>query len=105
VAGPVGDGQNDDMPHLLFEIWEDPEHHSFEMSMVTEHGDQLRKQIAPASVLRHSFQAQSAFEAYQTKNDWHGFGQWKAEPDWADQYFTEEDVAAQDRYLAVRNGS
>ena len=91
------------MPHMLFEIWEDPENHSFEMSPVTERGDELRRHTASKSVLRHSFRAQSNFEAYQNNNDWHGWGRWVPEPDWTEQHFTDEDVAAQGRYLAARS--
>lgn len=93
------------MPHLLFEIWENPESHSFEMSLVTELGDELRKQIEPCSVLRHSFRAKSDFDAHQMNHDWHGWGEWKPEPDWAERQFTADEVAAQERYLTIRSGS
>jgi hypothetical protein len=92
------------MPHLLlFEIWENPEDGSFEMSPATERGDELRRQIAPKSVLRHSFRAESDFEGYQLNYDWHGWGRWNPEPDWTEQKFTAAEVASQERYLAVRN--
>jgi hypothetical protein len=92
------------MPHLLlFEIWEDSEAHSFELSRVTERGDELRRKTAPGSVLRHRFHAASDWEAYQMNNDWHGWGRWIPEPEWTQQHFTAEDVAVQERYLAVRN--
>ncbi len=98
--------QNWQMPHLLlFEIWEDPENHAFEMSPVTDRGDEVRRQIEPKAVLRHSFRAKSDFEACQMNYDWHGWGQWKPEPDWTEQLFTAEEVAFQERYLAIRNGS
>lgn len=87
---------------LLFEIWENPEGGSFAMAQVTERGDQLRLTIAPHSVLRHSFRAKSDFQAYQMNYDWHGWGTWRPESDWAEQFFTAEDVAVQDRYLATR---
>jgi hypothetical protein len=90
------------MPRLLFEIWEDPESHAFEMSPVTERGDELRRQIGPRSVLRHSFHAKSDFEAYQTNHNWHGWGQWKPEPDWTERQFTSDEVEEQERYLTIR---
>ncbi len=91
------------MPFLLFEIWEDPKDHSFQMSPVTERGDDLRKQIAPRSVLRHSFRAKSDFEAYQMHYDWQGWGRWRPEPGWAERRFSGEEAAAQKSYLATRN--
>jgi hypothetical protein len=93
------------MPNLLFEIWEDPDSHSFEMSQVTERGDELRTQVAPRSILRHSFHAGSDFEAHQLNYDWHGWGRWRPQPDWQEQSFTAEDAAVQVRYLALRGGS
>jgi hypothetical protein len=87
---------------LLFEIWENPEDNSFEMSPVTEEGDQLRLQIASESVLRHSFWAKSDFDAYQTNYDWHGWGTWRPEPNWTEQLFTGEQAAIQRLYLATR---
>ena len=84
------------MPHL-FEIWENPEAHSFEMSLVTERGDELRGKIAPKSVLRHTFRAKSNFEAYQMNYDWHGWERWRPEPEWTEQPFTAEEVAVQER--------
>jgi hypothetical protein len=90
---------------LLFEIWENSEDNSFEMSSVTAHGDGLRTKIAPKSVLRHSFRAKSNFEAFQMNHDWHGSGRWTPEPGWPEQPFTAEQVAIQDRYLLIRNGS
>ncbi len=93
------------MPLLLFEIWEDPENHSFAMSAVTERGDELRRQVEPNSVLRHSFRARSDFEAYQMNYDWHGWGRWKPQPDWTAKYFAADEVAAQELYLAVRKDS
>jgi len=91
------------MPYLLFEIWEDPEHNSFEMSPVTERSDELRRQIAPRSVLRHSFRAKSDHQAFQMNHDWHGWGLWRPEPDWMEQEFTADEVAAQPRYLLTRS--
>lgn len=88
---------------VLFEIWENPEDHSFEMSMVTERGDQLRSQIAPRSVLRHSFRAKSDFEAYQMTYDWHGRGEWKDETNGAVRIFTAEEVVVQEQYIAIRS--
>lgn len=88
---------------LLFEIWENADDASFEISHVTEHADKLRRQVAPRSVLRHSFRAESDFEAYQLNYDWHGWGRWKPEPDWTEQRFTAAEVASQEGYLAVRN--
>jgi hypothetical protein len=93
------------VPRLLFEIWEDPDSHSSEMSPVTERGDELRGQISPKSELRHSFEAKSNFEAYQMNYDWHGWGRWKPLPDGMEQLFTDEEVAVQKRYLATRNGA
>ena len=93
------------MPHMmLFEIWEDSEHHSVGMWPVSEPGDELRRKIEPNSVLRHTFRAKSDFEALQMNYDWHGWGQWKPEPDGIERLFTAEEVAAQDRYLVSRNG-
>jgi hypothetical protein len=37
--------------------------------------------------------------------DWHGWGQWRPEPDWTEQHFTAEAVAVQDRYLLVRQAA
>ena len=94
------------MPHrLLFEIWEDSERHLFEMSPVTKEFDEQRKTISPNAVLRHSFRAKSNFEAYQANYDWHGWGRWRPEPNWKEQSFGAEEVATQDRYLAIRDGS
>lgn len=90
------------MPSLLCEIWEDPDNHSYEMGVVDERSDQLRAVTSPKAVLRHRFFATSRFEAFQKNYDWHGWGQWKSEPEWPDVYFTEEDLLAQQRYLGVR---
>ena len=87
---------------LLFEIWEDLESRSFEMSPVTETADQMRRAITPASVLRHSFRARSDFQAHQMNYDWHGWGSWTPEPDWTEHAFTAEEATAQAQYLAVR---
>jgi hypothetical protein len=97
--------QNVPMPRLLFEIWEDPESASFEMTLVTERADELRRKIAPRSVLRHRFHAKSTFEAYQMNYDWHGWGGWKAETDWVEREFNEDEVATQERFLSVRRGA
>ncbi len=96
--------QNATMPRLLFEIWEDPENGSFQMAPVTKRADDLRRQVAPRSVLRHGFHAETDFEAYQMNYDWHGWGTWMTEPNWTAQKFSEEDVQAQELYLAVRQG-
>jgi hypothetical protein len=39
------------------------------MSPVTERSDELRKQIAPRSLLRHSFQSGSDHQAFQMNHD------------------------------------
>lgn len=92
------------MPKLLFEIWEDLESHSYEMSPVTEGGDALRRQMTPNAILRHAFHATSDFEAFQMNHDWHGYGKWKPEQDWVERKFTIEEVEAQNSYLAIRKG-
>jgi hypothetical protein len=86
----------------MFEIWEDPEHNSFEMSPVSERGDKLRCQVSPTATRAHSFFASSNFEAYQMNHDWHGWGIWKPEPGWLEQHFTEEQALEQQSYLARR---
>jgi hypothetical protein len=91
------------VPALLFEIWEDRENHSFEMSRVTERSDELRRSIAPNSVRVHSFFAGSDFKAFQLSYDWHGWGTWKPEPDWPERHFTDEEALEQQRYLDVRS--
>jgi hypothetical protein len=87
---------------LLFEIWEELASNSFEMSPVTEAGDQMRSKIAPTSVLRHSFRAKSDFEAHQMNHDWQGWASWKPEPGWIEHLFTAEEAAVQEQYLAAR---
>ena len=87
---------------LLFEIWEDPDSQSFEWSAVSEHGDELRKKIFPKAVLRHTFRAKSFVEAGRMNNEWHGWENYEPGP-WPERFVTSEEVAVQERYLAVRN--
>ena len=88
--------QDAGMPRLLFEIWENPENRSFHMAPVTKRADELRRQTEPRSVVRHSFHAESDFEAYQMNYDWHGWGTWRSESNWTAQQFTADEVAAQE---------
>ena len=90
------------MPDLMFEIWEDPEHLSVEMSAVSKQADKLRRQISPNATCVHSFVALSKFEAFQMNNDWHGWGNWKPPENVPNDQFTEEQVLEQRRYLAKR---
>jgi hypothetical protein len=92
------------MACLLFEVWQNAEDNSVEMSSVAPRSDDLRRKIAPNSVLRHSFRASSDFKAYQLYYDWNGWGTWKPEPDWSEHTFTEEEAREQERYLRTRNG-
>lgn len=92
------------MPYtLLIEIWEDPDSNSFEWGAVSEHSDELRSKVSPNSVLRHSYRAKSDLEARQMYNDWHGWDAYVPDPDFPEVFVTAEDVAVQDRYLAIRN--
>lgn len=103
VADAATGGQDGRMVYtLLFEIWEDPDRHSFEWSAVSEQGDELRKKVFPNSVLRHTFRAKSDVEAGQMNYDWHGWGAYDPGP-FPERFVTSEDVAVQERYLAVRN--
>jgi hypothetical protein len=90
------------VPKLLFEIWEDPEDHAFEMAQVTSRADEVRSQVAPKSVLRHSFRASSDFEAHRLNHDWHGWEPWKPEPDWVERFFEAHEADAQTHYLASK---
>ena len=91
------------MAELVFEIWENPDDCSFEMSRVSSRLDELRRQIAPNSLKRHTFTAGSDFEAAQTNYDWHGWGLWKAPGNMTEQFFSEAENDEQRRYLAIRN--
>jgi len=90
------------MALLLFEIWEDPEDKSFEMTAVSARGDVLRAQLSPSARLRHSFKAESDFDALQKRWAWHGCGRWTPPAGCHERFYSEKDAADQARYLAAR---
>jgi hypothetical protein len=90
------------MPTLLFEIWQNSEDNSFEMSAVSERGDELRRQIAPRSTRVHSFLAESDFEAFQKNCDWHDWAMWQPPPDLHEWRFSQAEASEQQIYLATR---
>lgn len=90
------------MAELLHEIWHDAETRSFEMGVVSKEADQQRARMFPSSVLVHSFKASSYYEAAQKNYDWHGWGQFKREPNWDDHFHTDEEDETQKQYLETR---
>jgi hypothetical protein len=94
------------MINLVFEIWRDDTRGIQEMSRVSRQGDKLRLLTLPNAMLVHSFTAHSDFDAFQKNYDWNGWGVWQPpELDWREQLFSAEEAAAQQSYLAERNGS
>lgn len=64
--------------------------------------DAFRQKTSPNAVKVHAFSASSDFEAAQKSYAWHGWGVWKPEPDWAEEFYTDEEAETQKCYLAVR---
>lgn len=75
------------------------------MSQASEQADKLRLATMPNARLAHTFTATSDFDAFQKNYDWNGWGIWRPEPHWAERPFTDEEEAAQQKYLTNRNGS
>ncbi len=93
------------MAALIFEIWRDEEEGSFTLLRVTERNDEFRRKTMPHAKMVHGFAARSDFDASQKYYDWHGWGLWKPEPDWQEEFFSDADADEQNRYLAVRTQS
>ena len=93
------------MAELIFEIWQNHDDNSFEMSAVSERGDQVRSTISPRAVRIHIFTAQSENEAAQKNNDYHGWGRYEPIEGLADRRFTDAELEEQRQYLAVRHVS
>lgn len=92
------------MAELLFEIWDDAESSSQEMSQVSRQADTIRRAHYPNAVCVHRFTASSTFDASKKLYAWNGYGDWIAPPDLEDHAFTDEEEREQQRYLAQRNG-
>lgn len=90
------------MALLLFEIWEHPGDQAIGMSQVSRAADESRQRAEPDSILRHSFYAESDFEAFKAFNDWCGYGRWMPEPDWTERRFSDAEAAEQLTYLDSR---
>jgi len=88
---------------FVFEIWFNPDDRSYELSPVSLEADRLRYNIAPRSILQHSFVAVSDFDAMRKSHVWHKWAAWTPEPDWVERHFTIEGVAKQKEYLRARN--
>lgn len=93
------------MATLLFEIWEDREGGSLEMSPVSRQHDEARKSLSPNAVLLHTFRAGTDFEAPRTYHDLMGWAPWKPEPSWLESHFTDDHAREQEAYLLVRDGN
>lgn len=90
------------MAELVFEICRDDAAGEQSMSQVSEQADKLRLTTMPQATLAYTFTARSDFDAFQKSYDWNGWGVWKPEPHWAEQPFTDAEVAEQARYLSLR---
>ena len=91
------------MAELLYELWNDPDFSSQEMSPVTEIGDKQRRVISPNAIRVHSFYASSYWDAYRKMYAWNGYGEWPPPPGEEDYFFTDEEAEEQRRYLEVRD--
>lgn len=85
------------MVRLRFEIWETP--HSQECSAVSESSDRVRDKEAR---FVEAFYASTHEEAMNYRHQRNGWGPYKPVSGVTDQPFTEDQLAEQDAYLAVR---
>lgn len=79
------------MAELLYELWDDRDSGSQEMSPVTEKADKLRRLLSPNAVRVHSFYARSFWDASRKRYAWNGCG--KCRPILGDtEDFSDEEV-------------
>lgn len=95
--------QIDLMHYMLFEIWGEPGEMSSFAGVVHPQNDKAHALRASDVVLLH------AFRAYSDRDFWRQFyrfdnrGEWQPVTDLPEYFFSEEEVAEQERYLQIRN--
>ena len=90
------------MPDLLHEFWENERREGGHFHPVTEENDRQQPLINPNARLAFSLWASSWFEAMQLYQEQMGYGDFEPDPHSPNTYYTEEDAARQQAYLARR---
>ncbi len=89
------------MPELLHEYWESG--HGGEFGPVRERSDQLRPGLTPHARRVFELRASSWYEAMQLYNEQLDYGDYVPVEGLDDHFYTDEEAAQQEAYLAVRH--
>ncbi|OSZ71961.1 hypothetical protein CAP39_00810 [Sphingomonas sp. IBVSS1] len=93
------------MAKLEFEIWQNDAEGDQFFAPISEQNDRVRLATMPNARLVNRFSAVSDFDAFQQNYDWNGWGDWRPEPNCIERSFTNEEAAAQARFIAKRKTS
>ena len=89
------------MASLLHEYWENED--GGEFGVLSEHNDRARSTIAPRARFVFSLRASSWHEAMQMYQERLDYGAYQG-AEVPDHFYTDEEEAEQQAYLAIRNG-
>lgn len=93
------------MAELVYEILQDGDNDSVEVSAISERNDQLRRSLNPNAILLHTLRARSDFDVMQQMHDFLDFEPWAPRKGRTEQFFTDAEAEEQRRYIAFRDVS